>query len=119
GLAAVVEVRSNRVSAAFHRRRRAAAGTATFDDPQGRLSILLFHRFFDTLLPHLLFLSVPHFGAAPVATNSLGSMALFRVQHSAYKKLMTSCKASRFAEYHRNVPSRRTLTSSSFLSLSR
>src|SRR5271166_5740527 len=48
-----------------------------------------------------------------------GAMALFRVQHSAYRKLSRSCRASVLAEYHRNVPSRRTRTRSSFFSFSR
>jgi len=48
-----------------------------------------------------------------------GSIALLRVQHSAYKNPRSSCSASVFAVYQRYVPSRLTFTRSPFLSLSR
>src|ERR1700735_2829256 len=52
-------------------------------------------------------------------TIACGSTALLRVQHSAYRKPRSSWRVSALAEYQRYVPSRRTLTSPSFLSLSR
>jgi len=48
-----------------------------------------------------------------------GSTALLREQHSAYRNVRSSCNASELAAYRRNVPSRRTVTRSSFLSFSR
>ena len=93
-------------------RGRAAAGAAAGVDAARGLAVLLFDDFLDF---HVL-MSCSYLQQTMIAS---GSIALLRVQHSAYRKPSSSCKASVFAEYRRYVPSRRTLTSSSFFSLSR
>lgn len=55
----------------------------------------------------------------PQQTIFCGSMALLRVQHSAYKKPSSCCSVLVLAEYQRKVPSRYTLTRSSFYSFSK
>src|SRR5208282_5068336 len=107
------------VGATLEWRSRATTGTPPPNDAQGRLPVFLFHRFFDVFCAHLFLLSWLPFEACTIKTRSPGLTALLRVQHSAYRKLRSSCSASVFAVYQRNVPSRRTFTSSSFLSLSR
>src|ERR1700722_1026245 len=67
----------------------------------------------------LMFVSVMMSPYLQIWITSRGDTALFRVQHSAYRNCRTSCSASVFAVYRRNVLSRLTRTRPSFLNLSR
>src|SRR5208283_1693537 len=67
----------------------------------------------------LIFSASIGFSYLQIFTIRSGLTALLRVQHSAYRKLSSCSRASTLAVYQRKVPSRRTLTNSSFFSFSR
>src|SRR6266849_7350536 len=72
--------------------------------------------YFPLTISLMFVLSMP-FSYLQISTMSCGFSALFRVQHSEYRNCSSSCNASVFAVYRKNVLSRCTFTSPSFFSL--
>src|ERR1700683_109795 len=108
----IVEIGTYWIAAAIVCLRCATARVSAARYSLRRVSVFFFHHVFYIRVRH----NLPYL---QIWITSRGDTALFRVQHSAYRNCRTSCSASVFAVYRRNVLSRFTRTSPSFLNLSR